>query len=865
MSLEIYDAAGFKFFKCRNDKAPAVEKGQDWRSEEVRLPLERAEELQEIGTMIGAWVPDDVIVIDLDRHPGKPDGLEEFKRLKANLGINYNMMEDTFVVRTGGGGYHVFFYVGPGHGIRQGAIKLDGREIGIDIKTHSGYVIAAGSPGYMALNNNEPGELPDQLYEWIKDVRAVKKNANNGDNYENTSIDTSLLNESLSQLKQADFRTNDSWLELIMSAIATFGDSAAIKNELVKWSLDDPHYADDDSVEKRIASIKKDGGIRKGTFVKILRQNKVDPELIALIKSERKKIDKIEKDNKKRQKDKKREEEVSNILNDAEDVVGTNTFEIPIKIDYRAAGETSEARELLITSSHTQAARVLYNAIGENCLYSIGEKQLYLYIGPYWKPIYDKYSIVYIVLTRIILQLWGTLTFDDEETREEYQKYLVRVMRSIGDEGWKRKVLMEYESIISIPSVDWDSPKCRETLTCSDGVIYFSDKKITTGSGEPTDYRLDFIDLTMDEILNAADPVKYNEFIESIFPDPETRATAEELLSLSISGDASRRIFQVWNGEGANGKGTLITILEAVLGNKVVTFPPGLLLASRPGQAPSITPELARFKGKYVAISQETEAGAKFSTGVIKNYTGDDRIIANPKYKDPIEFDATWQLILVTNDLPHFDSDDTAFMDRLVVLPFVVTFVSSDEAYAKKRLAGYAADHIKPAKNKHKMMAEIKKERSGILKKLILDYINIEDKGVTVSQLSNEWKTEYHRSNDSIGAFVSAVCELQPDAFTTSEELAQAYRDFSGTPKVSTTWVVRKVLKTNVSLKKGTKMVDVEEHQYGFEQSVKKQRRGIVGIRILSPAEQAENNANKEKVEEIIDYYNGKVTEEAPF
>ena len=137
--LQTYYDNGFKLIHCNPDKTPK----KKWRKSENHLSLEVATELQKTGEMIGAWIPEDIVVIDLDRHQGKPDGLETFKKIKEKYNIDSNITAETFCVRTSGKGYHIFLYVGKDHGFGQ-------REVGpgVEIRTHSGYVITAGSPGY---------------------------------------------------------------------------------------------------------------------------------------------------------------------------------------------------------------------------------------------------------------------------------------------------------------------------------------------------------------------------------------------------------------------------------------------------------------------------------------------------------------------------------------------------------------------------------------------------------------------------------------------------------------------------------------------------------------------------------------------
>jgi hypothetical protein len=115
-NLFIYNKYGFKFFLCNSDKSPAV----DWRKKENLLSLETAEKLQKMGLMIGALIPKNIVVLDID---------------KNNKSLNFTK---TFTVKTKNNGFHVFI-------LKNNLKKIKGN---VEKKFHGEYVITAGSCGY---------------------------------------------------------------------------------------------------------------------------------------------------------------------------------------------------------------------------------------------------------------------------------------------------------------------------------------------------------------------------------------------------------------------------------------------------------------------------------------------------------------------------------------------------------------------------------------------------------------------------------------------------------------------------------------------------------------------------------------------
>jgi P4 family phage/plasmid primase-like protien len=810
MSLEVYQDNGFRFFPCKANKAPDV---PSWQDEKHHVDREKAETLQSIGTMIGAWIPEDVIILDLDRHEGKPDGNIYFKELMKKLNITIGYFYDTTVVKTGGGGQHIFFYVGKDHGLRQGAIKIEGCEIGIDIKTSAGYVIAAGSPGYNYISDADPMEIPEELLSWLRAVKQKPdKHTDKKTVPESKHIPVKLLKSVLRKIDVQRFNTNDRWLEFITSAVAAAGDSAEVIDALEEWSRGDPQY-EHHQVINRIKSFKPEGGITIGTFVMFLQEEGVSQYLVNQVV----KVDAI-----------------SNALLIGEDEESSLPFPDP---DYLYLSELVEAREFFTLSGNTAAKKLLYIAFDGNVIFCKGDKETYFFNGSRWEIMRDMYSVVYTILFKIAKEYYYA-----RDNSKEMNECLIRVIKNLNDTTWKKKTITEIQAMIREDYVDWDNPAIRETVTLRDGVIDFSNKQIEKRNGYRAEFRLKYIDYSVDDVMNAGEPESFLQFMKELFPDEETNEMAMQLISLCISGNSNKRIFQLWEGDGYNGKSTLIDIIKEILKGKTNTYNPKLLMPDRRDSGLGVTPELASFQGSYAAVGTEVEQGNEFSTGIIKNLTGGDTITANPKFKDQIEFYPTWQLILAVNDLPRFNSLDNAFIDRLYILPFKMTFPKSKNDRAALLEKGIPEEYIGERKDKNALLASIFSEKPAIIKKMISVYLQIENENdgyIKESAEALREKSSYIHENDDFGRFIKDMCIIDDDSFCSSEELTDAFKDYMGFRKASSKWVVSNVKKFNRHIISGSK--NLEFHDPDGGSYVTKRRRGLIGIRLKTAAERKED------------------------
>lgn len=801
--FDFYEEAGFKLFQCGFNKAPAIPKGTDWRDECNHLTAEKAEKIAVAGGLIGAWIPEDMMVVDVDCHVGKDNGIEYMSRLKDLLGISYKLTEKTLVVKTNGGGYHLYYYCDKG----KIPAKLTN---GVDIKTHAGYVIAAGSPGYKAINDNDPDELPLELSEYI-DQKLAERKSSQQKHAPKDPLPQKGLRSILNKLDVTKFRDNEKWLEFVMSAIATCGNSNDVVDELEEWSRSDIEYRHDNSIRTRLESIDPTGGVTAATFIFILRRENLSDYLINKVSNViGGKIDPVEY-----------------IENDEK--LKSTGIEVDPKIS-----ELKAMSAFFYMQTNRDGAAVLTECLKNKVIFVSGEKKYYVFNGSRWEELTDIIRITSAVLEDAVNHFYSEHAQDDNDGEEN----LTKLIKKLGGTGFRKDIIADFSQHPQIhrSSVDWDAPCNKETLTLKDGVLDFTGKKMIIRHGRQDEYRKNYLDYSVNEFIDNKHPESFAEFISSTFPDMDTQKTALFALSLFVSGVSTYRTFQVWHGGGRNGKSTLMEIMKHILGKTTaITYDTNLLLSTKNDSKLGLTPELATFQGARVAFGSETEERKRISTGLVKQLTGGETIKANPKHRDPIEFEATWQLVLATNDLPFFSSSDQAFIDRLLLLPFKVKFAMTEAEFEKYEKI---AEHVSYGKNGEKLRAEVEAEAADIVKLLIDRYLQLRDEydgTIPMSKWCTEKKDVYISDNDDIDPFMDSMCVIEKDAYETSAKITDAFRDFVGNQRVSINYVVSAVMKANRNIKKGVRRVDMYDHEHGTK--VKKQARCLEGIRLKTQAE----------------------------
>lgn len=825
MSLQLYKDLNFKFILCKADKTPDIPGSDNWNDEFNHLTIEQARTYQRTGKMIGAIIPPDVVILNLNRK-GDYNGIAQMKQIRNDYKIEKSLLE-TLVVTTQGNGHHLYFRL-PENMQKKNAPKPGIKAPGVELKTHAqqdGYVIAADSPGYKIFSE-EISEIYPELLQWLSDCEKEQSGAGKAVSTDSGSTDETKesgepqhetdqkklpprsLRSILKKMPVENFIDKNNWQPFIRSCIAVAGNSEEVKVIISEWfSESEILKNDNEKLQQIITTIRETddpGRVSVGSFVHYLRDCNISSYYI----TQAVKLD-----------------SVSNTLIDAENSEIYLPFCDP---DYQHISQTPAAREFFHVQGNTAAASILEMALENKVLYSDAEKTPFYFDGNRWHELNDYFGIIYTIIFRVV-----KIVYAETEGDKEDNDRMFKCIQKLNDTHWKTQTWKELcsKSAIFKKFIPWDSPDITETITTEDGVIDFSTKEMVARKGEYKEFRRSYFHYTTDEIMEAPEPEKFITFFNSLFPDSETLETAKYCVSMAISGNSGKRLFQLWQGIGSNGKSTLLETIKNVLGkDKSYKFPSEVLLTG--AKRENYKAEIAKFQGKYFCYSSEAEKGARLSQNIIKDMTGDEAISARELYKAPVEFEATWQIIYAVNDLPAIYGDDHAFNDRLIVIPFKMFFYKDEDKRRSALRRGVDEKYMKLADNSKDFKRGLYEEKAGIIKWMIenYNYMNTHMKGVIPeSEECKNKKQSYIEDNDDIGVFLDEICEIDETGgkgwYIQLEELANEFREFTGSHKKGTKSIIRDIVESHNAIERGVQTIHVyPERSVGAEPKLKQVR-----------------------------------------
>lgn len=269
---------------------------------------------------------------------------------------------------------------------------------------------------------------------------------------------------------------------------------------------------------------------------------------------------------------------------------------------------------------------------------------------------------------------------DREEWLEECRKRCDGVRTALKEDLFLRRVVSMAKTDFYDDSFAKLADENKLLFCCENGVLDLETR--TFREGRPSDYCTLSCGQEYRE-FSAADEelADLNDFLAKVFRDPEIRDYWLYLISNMLEGGNVHKTFLINTGEADGGKTTCFNIVEETFGEYHVKIPRALLAAGKDAASNAPRPELARVRGRRIAIAQELTKEQRFDIGMIKEITGNDSFFARSLYKDGGDIKPMFTLALQCNTIPKMPVNDDATFDRFVMILFDSKFVK--EKYLK--------------------------------------------------------------------------------------------------------------------------------------------------------------------------------------
>ncbi len=293
-----------------------------------------------------------------------------------------------------------------------------------------------------------------------------------------------------------------------------------------------------------------------------------------------------------------------------------------------------------------------------------------------------------------------------------------------------------------------------------------------------------------------------DDFLTSIQPNDETRAALLRYLGYGAAGLIRDHIFQIWRGDGRNGKSTLLNLVTETLGTYCVTLAKSAVLnTGKPDDPNAPTPALSVLEGARLAIVPELPRTARINTELMKHLSGGDPLPIRPLHCEQRTIKPVAKYILNGNFVPTVDdANDFGLNERIRNMPFNQTFTGNraDLRLTEKLLTDEA--------------------RSAMLSILVTEAGKWYRDGLLESAEMVAAKDEYISANDFIAEFVEENCEFG-DGFIELQVFIEEIKKSSDEARKTPDRMLKDMVKKWLKRKKGVeykKSSDNKSRRWGF-------------------------------------------------
>ena len=354
----------------------------------------------------------------------------------------------------------------------------------------------------------------------------------------------------------------------------------------------------------------------------------------------------------------------------------------------------------------------------------------------------------------------------DDAKKEEYLNQTKKIIKIIGNvkmTGFKDNVMKECRELFQ------DNKFCNK-LDTHEYLIGFENgvydlKEMEFRDGRPEDYiTLSTGNSYVEYYDEDGDADEIEDFMAKIITDDDVRLYMLTLLSSFLQGVNAEEKFRIWTGTGSNGKSKLLELFISSFGDYCIKFPITLLTGKR-AASNACTPEIVQAVGKRFGYFDEPNEDERINVGLMKEYTGGDKIKARGLHQAPIEFKPQFKLVLLCNDLPKVPPNDEGTWRRLEVAEFKSKFVGNPTEPHEFERDNYLSD-------------KIKRWKSIFLSWLIDKYYRIyKTNGIIVPPEVLKYTTEYKKESDKLIEFIEDILVKSPKSKDTIS-VNDLYDDF---------------------------------------------------------------------------------------
>lgn len=316
----------------------------------------------------------------------------------------------------------------------------------------------------------------------------------------------------------------------------------------------------------------------------------------------------------------------------------------------------------------------------------------------------------------------------------------------------------------SLISRDWNTPcwlgapkyrPAANLVACRNGILNLKTRELLPHG--PLFFTTNCLPLDYD--ANAPEPKRWLQFLEEIWPadksgnyDVEAEETLQEIAGYLLTSDTRQQKIFLIVGPPRSGKGTIVSVLERLLGEDNCVFPTFSSLGGEFGRWPLIDKKLATITDARISSRADTHKIAE----LLLSISGGDRQTINRKNQAFWTGKLNVRFLITTNVLPAIRDASGTIATRYILVKLTETFLGREDLKLKAALAP---------------------EMGGILNWALDGLDRLRKRGYfSMPPSSQESIRELQDAAEPVGAFLREWCTCDPAQRVNVKTLYRSYR-----------------------------------------------------------------------------------------
>lgn len=343
------------------------------------------------------------------------------------------------------------------------------------------------------------------------------------------------------------------------------------------------------------------------------------------------------------------------------------------------------------------------------------------------------------------------VTVPKVEGDEDATKKLRKFYKESGAYNYAHAVTNFVKSMIRVEEQDFQTPD--DLLPMQNGVVNMV-------NGEFREFRPE--DRVIETINAAYDPEAdcplWAETIELVSGGSAEAVRFFQQMFGYLCGTRTMRGVFYWVGPRNTGKTTLINTLAWILGERLAgTAQLGLIHATR---GMNEDEEMARacvaLIGRRFVYMDETKKDTKVDESKFKRIASTGSIlVARRLRQDAINFENKAKVVVLSNNQPNIDPDDSAAWDRVIYVPFLVP--------------------VPNGTRRESFRDELRAEASGIINWCLRGFRDWLDNGFVIPQQVREKIESWQKDENPLFQFIEDKCQFDSELRTTAAVVYNEY------------------------------------------------------------------------------------------